>query len=162
MQVNICFALRRISCITNDKKSDVAKWRQDDLCFVFFELEISNVLINSFEWHICHEDIFSVTPRTVWPRRYLGWIWCYLDCQMMPNCRSKHWQIRREAAARGLVSVIWVFYILVLGSWYLMVKNWHWSYTLPDRVTTMLSIIFYEYNLYFFINYWWSWDIIEI
>jgi len=162
MQDNICFALLkfRASLTTRNRmlRSDV----RTIYVLFFFELEISNVLINSFEWHICHEDIFSVTPRTVWPRRYLGWIWCYLDCQMMPNCRSKHWQIRREAAARGLVSVIWVFYILVLGSWYLMVKNWHWSYTLPDRVTTMLSIIFYEYNLYFFINYWWSWDIIEI
>jgi len=39
---------------------------------LFFELEISNVLTKSFVWHICHEDIFSATPRTVWPRRYLG------------------------------------------------------------------------------------------
>jgi len=34
---------------------------------LFFELEISNVLIKSFVWHICHEDIFTVAPRTVWP-----------------------------------------------------------------------------------------------
>ena len=33
----------------------------------FFELEIINVLIKGVVWHICHEDIFSVTPRTVLP-----------------------------------------------------------------------------------------------
>ena len=34
-------------------------------------VEVSNDIIKSFVWHISHEDIFSVTPRTVWPRRYL-------------------------------------------------------------------------------------------
>jgi len=40
--------------------------------FWFFEVELSNDLIKSFVWHICHEGIFSVTPRTGWPSRYLG------------------------------------------------------------------------------------------
>jgi len=71
MQDNICFALLafRASLMTRNwmLRSDV---RTVDV--LFLELEPSNVLIKSVVWHICHEDIFCVTPRTVWPRRYLG------------------------------------------------------------------------------------------
>jgi len=57
----------------------------DVLCF---ELEFSNVLIKSFVWHICHEDIFSATPRTVWPRRYLGRDWSswISECELCAKC----------------------------------------------------------------------------
>ena len=47
------------------------EWSLRTVDVLFFELEISNVLIKSAMWHICHEDIFSVTQRTVWPHRYL-------------------------------------------------------------------------------------------
>jgi len=71
MQDNICFALLafRASLTTRNRmlRSDV---RTVDV--LFSELEISNVLIKSVVWHICQEDIFSVTPRMMWPRRYLG------------------------------------------------------------------------------------------
>ena len=74
MQDNISFALLafRASLTTRNRmlRSDVRT-----VNVLFFELEISNVLIKSFVWHICHEDIFSVTPRTVWPRWYLGRDW---------------------------------------------------------------------------------------
>jgi len=53
----------------------VFQWSLRTVDVLCFELEFSNVLIKSFVWHICHEDIFSAIPRTVWPRRYLGQDW---------------------------------------------------------------------------------------
>jgi len=49
--------------------------------FCFFEREISNVIIKSFVWHICHEDIkYSVlhqgrcSPAVTWAESDAIWI----------------------------------------------------------------------------------------
>jgi len=53
------------------------------------------------------------------------------------------------------------FFYFSLGEvWYFSVECWHWRCELFDRLLCCM-LVFYEYNL-FFINYWWSWDIIEI
>ena len=129
MQDNICLHWSNFVHLYH-KNPDVGEWRQDCWFWIYFELRISNDVTISFAWHICHKDIFSVTPRAVWPRRYLGWIRCYLDCHTMPNCRPKHWRKCRESAAReASFLVIWAFLFLLWGSlmflgWVLTLKLW--------------------------------------
>jgi len=82
--------------------------------------------------------------------------------KLMPNCRPGHWYISRESAVyEASFQLFEYLFILVLGSWCLTVKYWHWSYIVFDRPTVYCVLVFYEYNLYF-INYWLSCYAIEV
>jgi len=142
------------------------------LMFWCFELEIYYLLIKSVVWHICHKAMFRVAQRTVWPRRYLGRDWLIWSSEfnslnvrwspqtVVPALKEASWVCRTWGLFFSYLSF---FLFLVWGSliflgWVLTLKLWTvWQtnyYVVYWYFTNIISI--------FNINYWWSWDILEI
>jgi len=66
---------------------------------------------------------------------------CYLYCHMMPNCRHIiEGSVVSPPHVRFLVLVIWVFLILVLGSWYLTGWSGNPAHAKTSDFTKLLKV----------------------